>query len=101
MYKPSSYLPASSCFFLLLPASSCFFLFPPLSSSFLLFPPLSSSFLLSRYIGNEMHLKDVGSKIVEIELSAVLSKGKEAETIVYIKAAFGPYVSCLKVLSAP
>ena len=48
-----------------------------------------------------MHLKDVGSKIVEIELSAVLSKGKEAETIVYIEAVFGPYVSCLKVLSAP
>ena len=48
-----------------------------------------------------MHLKDVGSKIVEIELSAVLSKGKEAETIVYIEAVFGPYVSCLKVLNAP
>ena len=48
-----------------------------------------------------MHLKDVGSKIVEIVLSAVLSKGKEAETIVYIEAVFGPYVSCLKVLSAP
>ena len=45
------------------------------------------------YIGNEMHLKDVGSKVIEIELSAVLSKGTEAETISYFEAAFGPYLT--------